>query len=175
MKTIPEKTSTFLKLCSILFAVVICLFFAYIQGYRINLSDSLPHRLYKISKITDKPISRNDSAVIDYSMIRHRSAIEAASERKYLNRIPMIKQVGAIPGDTVTLQDDLIYINGAESGAMVILSADSLGNPLSAYPTPLTLQPEQYWLISNPERGFDSRYFGPVSRDCITHTAYPIF
>ena len=175
MKTNAEKFQTFLKLCSILLIAALALLFAYTQGFRINLSDSLPHRIYRISKITDKPITRGDYAVVDYSMITHHSAIEAALERKYLNRIPMLKQVGAIPGDVVTLRGNLIYINGKETGEMVVLSEDSLGNPFSAYPTPVTLQSVQYWLISNPERGFDSRYFGPVSRDCITHTAYPVW
>ena len=165
----------FLTLCSILCVIVLVLTSLYSRGYRINMSNSLPHWSYKINAISDKPISRGDYVVVDYLMMEDNPAIKAALERVYLGRLPMVKQVGAVSGDLVSLRDNLLYVNGEDMGAMVVLSADSLGNPLSPFPTPVTLQSGQYWLISNPDRGFDSRYFGWIERKCITHIAYPVF
>jgi type IV secretory pathway protease TraF len=138
-----EKTKTFLKLCSILCVIILALSFLYLRGYRINVSDSLPHWIYRISDISDKTISRGDYAVVNYSLITHSSAIKAGLERKYLGRLPMLKQIGAVSGDVVLLQDDLLYINRLEFGPMIVISTDSHGNPLSPFPTPVALQSDQ--------------------------------
>jgi type IV secretory pathway protease TraF len=58
---------------------------------------------------------------------------------------------------------------------MTVASEDSTGAKLSVYPTPVTLPPGSYWLVSDPERGFDSRYFGPIRRNAFTHRARPVF
>jgi len=144
------------------------------HGYRINLSSSLPYWIFKVHDASDKLISRGDFVIIDYSLITDNHAIKAAIDRKYLGQRPMGKQIGAVPGDLVVLRDSRIYINEEDKGCMKILSEDSLGNPLYPFPTPVTLQYGQYWLISNPERGFDSRYFGFVHRSCIVYLAYPV-
>jgi len=174
MKTTFEKTMTFLKLCSILCITALVLYILHAQGYRINISNSLPDRIFKISDISGKTFSRGDCVAVDISLSPHPS-VKDGLERGYLGRYPMIKKIGATPGDEVLIKDNIIYFNGIEYGPMKVQSADSKGNPLSPYPTPITLQPGQYWLISNPNGGFDSRYFGWVSRDWITHLAYPVF
>ena len=165
----------FLILCSVLCVIALVLIFLYLQGYRINLTESLPYRILKIKDASDKPISRWDYVVADYSLMEDNPAIKLALERKYLGRFPMAKQVAAISGDSVFLRDNRLYVNGEDLGSMTVLSADSLGNPLYPFPTPVTLQSGQYWLISNPKRGFDSRYFGWIERKSITHIAYPVF
>ena len=170
-----KKTLLFLKLCSILCVAALILFLLYALGYRINVSNSLPNLVYKIAQITDKPTVRGDYVVVDHSLIANNPAIKTGLERKYLERYPMLKQIGAVPGDVVLLRDNILYINGIKHGEMIVLSADSHGLQLSPFPTPVTLQPGQYWLISNPHGGYDSRYFGWINRDCITHTAYPVF
>jgi len=170
-----EITGKLFKLCAIFCFVVLFLSFLYTLGYRLNISDSLPHRIYKITDISDKTIFRSDYVVINCSVITNNPVVIAGLERGYLTKHPMIKQIGAVPGDEVLLQDDRIYINGKDYGSMKVLSKDSQGNSLSPYPTLITLQSNQYWLISNPDRGFDSRYFGWISRDCISHVAVPVF
>jgi|GEM_PF-2075362 len=175
MKITVEKTKTFLKLCSILCVAALTLTFLYLNGYRINVSNSLPHWIYKIYDISGKTISRGDYVVVNDSLITHSSAIIAGLDKRYFNRIPMLKQIGAVPGDVVLLQNSLLYVNGAELGPMIVMSEDSRGNHFSPFPTPVILQSDQYWLVSNPNGGFDSRYFGWIKRDYITHLAYPVF
>jgi type IV secretory pathway protease TraF len=65
-------------------------------------------------------------------------------------------------------------VNG-EATRINVASRDSFGWELSAWPTPIILPPCCYWLVSDPERGFDSRYFGPIHRDAFTHRAFPVF
>ena len=87
----------------------------------------------------------------------------------------MLKQIGATPGDTDILKDEYMFVNGGAAAKMTVASRDSFGGELSPWPMPLTLQPDQYWLTSEPERGFDSRYFGPIHRNTFTHRARPVF
>ena len=170
-----EKTKTFLKLCSILCAVILVLFVFHLQGYRINMSNSLPHWIYRVFDLEDQTITRGDYVVLNNSLVAQSYTTKTPFDHKYLDRFPLLKQIGAVSGDVVLLQDDCIYINDIDFGPMKILSADSRGNRLSPFPTPVTLQSEEYWLVSNPDGGFDSRYFGKINRDCITHVAYPVY
>ena len=144
-------------------------------GYRVNRSASLPFLVYKTTPlIQDSEIKRSDHVIIDLSKTSN-PVIRTGVERGYVNlREPMLKQIGAVPGDTVVLKGGFLFVND-ETTKMAIASHDSYGGDLYAFPTPITLQPGQYWLVSDPERGFDSRYFGPVNRSAFTHRANPVF
>jgi type IV secretory pathway protease TraF len=112
--------------------------------------------------------------LIDLSRF-HNPVVELGIRRGYVSRNrKMLKEIGAVPGDAVTLRDDLLFVNG-EPKPMVVASADSRGGKLRPYPTPLVLSPDHYWLVSVPDGGFDSRYFGPVPRSAFTHRAKRVF
>ncbi|MDR0653962.1 MAG: S26 family signal peptidase [Synergistaceae bacterium] len=140
-------------------------------GYRVNLSESLPGHIYRVIPLEGRdPIERGDRVLIDLSRF-YNPVIELGITRGYVSRSRrMLKEIGAVPGDTVELRDALLFVNGV-STPMVISSEDSRGSPLRAYPTPLVLPPDRYWLVSVPYRGFDSRYFGPINRSAFTHRA----
>ena len=172
------------SLCLMAFAFI--MFHA--SGYQVNRSASLPFLIYKTTPLAQEAeIRRGDCVLIDLSKTSN-PIIDRGVERGYVNlREPMLKRIGAIPGDTVMLMDGFLSVNG-ESIKITVASHDSYGRELSAWPdlrlspygdgrvaTPITLPPGQYWLVSDPERGFDSRYFGPVNRSVFTHRANPVF
>ena len=161
--------------CTAFLCCVVFLCIAYFSGVRVNLSGSLPHRLYRIAVLPEgKALSRGELVMPDYRKIDNPAILEGMA-RRYLTAHPMVKQVGALPGETVLLRDGHFWVDGTDRGALVVLSADSLGRTLGAFPTPYTLKSGEVWLVSHPEKGFDSRYFGPVRRMDITHTATAIF
>ena len=144
-------------------------------GYRVNRSASLPFLAYKIEPfVKNTEIERDECVLIDLSRISN-PVIDRGVERDYVNlREPMLKRIGAVPGDTVMLKDGFLSVNG-EATKITVASRDSYGEELSAWPTPVTIQADQYWLVSDPERGFDSRYFGPINRSAFTHRAMPVY
>ena len=144
-------------------------------GYRVNLSGSLPGHIYRVIPLeASDSIERGDRVLIDLPRFRN-PVIEIGIRRGYVSRSwKMLKEIGAAPGDAVELKDGLLFVNGV-STPMVISSEDSRGQALCPYPTPLVLSPDCYWLVSVPYRGFDSRYFGPVSRSAFTHKAELLF
>jgi conjugative transfer signal peptidase TraF len=143
------------------------------SGYRVNRSDSLPFLVYEITPLDGtERIERGNCVLVNLSRFSN-PVIAQGIERGYVNlREPMLKRIGAVPGDTVILDDGFLYVNGG-AVKMTVASRDSYGGELAAWPTPLTLQSGQYWLVSAPGRGFDSRYFGPVPREAFTHRAKP--
>jgi conjugative transfer signal peptidase TraF len=147
-------------------------------GYRVNRSESLPGHIYRITSLEEnEPLKSGDIVLIDLSKISN-PVIDRGIERGYVSRAwnqPMLKRIGAIPGDTVSLKDEALFVNGETAGKITVASRDSFGGELSPWPTPLTLPPNHYWLVSHPERGFDSRYFGPIHRSAFTHKAEQIY
>jgi conjugative transfer signal peptidase TraF len=157
-------TATALFLCSL-----------HSLGYRVNLSESLPGYLYRVYPLEEgEPLGQGDRVLIDLSRF-HNSVIELGIRRGYMSRSrKMLKEIGAVPGDTVTLMDGQLFVNG-KSSPMFLVSADSRGQSLYPYPTPLVLSQDCYWLVSVPIGGFDSRYFGPINRSTFTHKAFRVF
>ncbi len=164
----------FLRLLLVLGVIAVLLVIAYFAGYRLNLTKSLSYRIYRIVAIElGDTISRGDNVVIDISRTDNPQIAEAVERGYIIPGIPMLKQIGGVPGDIVFLYADTLHIAGT-STRMVLASEDPKGRTLTPYPTPLVLSPDQYWLVSDPERGYDSRYFGPIDRKALTHIAAPI-
>jgi conjugative transfer signal peptidase TraF len=147
-------------------------------GYRVNRSDSLTGLVYRIVPLDENESPKSgDRVLIDLSKISN-TVIEQGIRRGYVTKKlnqPMLKRIGAIPGDTVVMRDGFLYVNGNISAKITVASRDSYGGELRVYPTPLVLPGDSYWLVSDPERGFDSRYFGPIRREAFTHRAEPVF
>jgi conjugative transfer signal peptidase TraF len=175
MTALRHKIALFYTLITILCLTAFILVVSHSLGYRINRSSSLPDLVYRISPLgEDERIKPGDCVVIDISRISGNPVIAMGIERGYIGNQPMLKRIGAVPGDKVELRDGLLFVNGAAT-EMTAASQDSNGRILEAYSTPITLPPEWYWLVSDPKRGFDSRYFGPVRRGAFTHRAEPLF
>jgi type IV secretory pathway protease TraF len=67
-----------------------------------------------------------------------------------------------------------VTVNGEWLPHTTIFSEDSAGRPLPTVKFPVYLKQGEVWLSSENIRGFDSRYFGPVSADFIIK-AIPVF
>ncbi len=80
---------------------------------------------------------------------------------------PLLKTVGAVPGDVVTLP----------LPGYAPLAADAAGRPLTAYPAgTYRVQPGQVFLFSEHDvRSYDSRYFGPVETRSIIAAGKPVW
>lgn len=77
---------------------------------------------------------------------------------------PVMKQIYALPGDTVDSEGNEVLINGRQTGIM-ILKNDSNGRVLSRRILKnYRLKSDEYFLMSEYKaNSFDSRYWGPVT------------
>jgi signal peptidase I len=91
-----------------------------------------------------------------------------------------IKRVVAIPGDTVEVRAGLLYLNGRrmpDPHAHFEKSfAERLSGSQADYMAPLKLGPGQYFMMGdNRDHSYDSRFWGPITRDAIEGRAMFIY
>lgn len=90
----------------------------------------------------DPALSRGDVCVVHY-------------QHEYI-----IKRLVGLPGDTLSVVDGQIYINGGRNES---LEYDPIDDP-GVLGTPLTLHEGEYFFVGdNRDKSFDCRAFGPVT------------
>jgi conjugative transfer signal peptidase TraF len=143
----------------------------YHAGYRINLSPSVPAGIWRIR---EGGHARGDYVVVSPS---NHLGYRLAVERGYLPEFsPMLKRVVAAEGDVVDYDEEerAVTVNGEYIMMTEILSRDTEGRVLPKTLFPVKLRRGEAWLSSENIRGYDSRYFGPVSED-ILQRAVPVW
>lgn len=82
-----------------------------------------------------------------------------------------VKRVIAIPGDTINVTPDGVYVNGDRLTEPYISQTNAFGPVAEGTPVvvpPQKLGPNEYWVMGdNRDNSVDSRYFGPISRSSI--------
>lgn len=86
----------------------------------------------------------------------------------------LLKSVGALTGDKVTISNDSIKIKGVYTGP--VLDKDNEGKPLPRLRGDIHIPAAHFLPIaSRINNSFDGRYFGPVSYQLIQGKAIPVF
>lgn len=137
--------------CLLVFVVAL-----YISGIRINTSSSLPLGVWRVQKIDASELRIGDSVAIN------RAAVPNAQTH-------LMKDVGALPGDVMTRQGDVVYRNGVEMPLSTIQTqtTNSRGQEIPCIKYPIVIPEGHIWLSSRHERGYDSRYFGAVPAQAV--------
>jgi len=134
-----------------------------------NPTDSVPRGWYRIGKIDALHVG-------DIVLARLPEPAGAlAAQRGYLpTGIPLLKPIGAVAPQQVCLDGASVRID--EVAVAVVMRADGLGRPLSAWQQCRRLARGELFLLSstNPA-SFDSRYFGPIRASDVIGGAQPIW
>jgi len=150
---------------------------AKISGIYINTTPSLPVGFYKVA---DEPIL--SGAYVAFCPPQG-AVFDMAMDRSYINQgnCPggyglLLKRVFALSGDTVSIDQTGIFVNGEHLPNSAQLTADAEGQPLPQYKLKAVLNDAEYLLLSdlNPQ-SFDARYFGLIARSQIQQVVRPIF
>ena len=148
-----------------------------ISGIYINTTPSLPVGFYKV---VDEPIA--SGAYVAFCPPQN-AVFDMARDRSYINQgdCPsgyglMLKRVFAQSGDTVSIDQAGIFVNGKHLPNSAQLTTDADGHPLPQYRLEAVLEDSEYLLLSdlNPQ-SFDARYFGLIARDQVQQVVRPIF
>ena len=150
---------------------------AKIIGIYINTTPSLPVGFYKV---VDEPIL--SGAYVAFCP-QQDEVFDMARDRSYINQgdCPggyglLLKRVFALSGDTVSIDQTGIFVNGEHLPNSAQLKTDAEGQPLPQYRLKAVLNDSEYLLLSdlNPQ-SFDARYFGLIARSQIQQVVRPIF
>lgn len=112
-----------------------------------------------------------------------RETTQLALERGYLGAgdclagaEPIAKVIGALPGDTVELEQGFVAVNGIRIPDSPTLPRDSAGRPLAHVAWGTRRVPEgEVWLFGfNNPRSWDGRYLGSVPTDNVLGVLEPL-
>jgi conjugative transfer signal peptidase TraF len=134
-----------------------------------NASASTPVGLYSLHpadqlQVGDLVADRPPPSVSRFMAVRH-----------YLPQdVPLLKYVGALPGQTVCRQGLLVSVDG--SHVATALTRDHARRPLPVWQGCRLLKPGEIFLL-NPAApdSFDGRYFGVLPLNTITARAEPLW
>jgi conjugative transfer signal peptidase TraF len=150
----------------------------YAAGARINTTKSIPVGLYWTSSA---PVEKGTYVLFCPPQA---GVFDDAKERGYIGAgfCPgdygyMMKCVLAAKGDTVTIADDGVRVNGELLPHSAPIQADKAGRPLPRYQANhFTLGNSEVLLMSDVSgTSFDGRYFGPINRSQIKGVIRPVF
>jgi conjugative transfer signal peptidase TraF len=142
-------------------------------GLRYNSTSSMPQGFYRI---TNTSVSRG--AYVTVCLPADNPFVPLMRNRLYEHNgscasglTPLIKPVAAVAGDSITLTEHAVYVNGAALGGSPTLARDGEGRPLPSWPRgTYRVAQGTVWLVSTySRRSLDSRYFGPVPVAAIQH------
>jgi len=146
-------------------------------GLRFNWTLSAPVGVYRE---VAGPSRRGDLALLCLpsgieSLGRARNYLSAGSCGR--GSSPVLKQVVALPGDEVEVQQNFIAVNGRMLDRSELHDVDSLGRPLAHVPLGHRKVPDgEAWVLGiHRERSWDSRYFGPIPIESIIGRMEPLF
>ncbi len=136
-------------------------------GLILNQTASLPLGLYRQVK---KPVARGRLVAVCLP----RPLGELAVRRHYLpsrwalfacpgSAGPALKIVAAMGGDTVTVRQDGLRVNGAVFDRWDLYTP-ATDHPVDV-PTTFRLEADELWLHGLHSRSWDSRHYGPVPHD----------
>lgn len=132
-----------------------------------NFTESVPVGLYSVEQTTP---TKGDVVVIAPEG-RARDVLQT------FGALPpghlLLKQLAAVPGDTVCRDTNIITINGAAAAIAKPRTHD--GHALPAWSGCRGVLPGEVFLLAPHPASFDSRYFGVVETNQIVGVAHPVF
>jgi len=88
--------------------------------------------------------------------------------------VPLLKEIAALPGDTVCRTGSLVTINGKPAGTARV--RDSRGGALPSWNGCRIIAPGELFVMNPRAPGsFDGRYFGPLPRARVIGRASPVW
>lgn len=137
--------------------------------YYLNLSPSVPLGLYKLIPLKGQ-LRVGELVIFEVP----KPARPYVHGRGWLPEgWLLMKKVGALPGDKVTITNDLLKINGLDVGP--IYELDSEGKPLPQIRDDFHVPARHFLPVATGiQNSFDGRYFGPVPVSLIKGKAVAI-
>ena len=151
------------------------LFLLFEQGFRFNLTASIPRGLYRVVEV--QAVERGD--LVSFCLAE--SASRLALERGYLRcgscpdgSQPLLKIVAGLPGDAVDTCPEGVLVNGRLQPCSSPRALDSHQRPMPSDLVPGRIPEGKALVLSDRHSGgFDGRYFGLVSMAAL-HKVQPV-
>lgn len=144
--------------------------------FSINTTDSLPeHLFYKESRVRDITLQHNDYVRLCplYSKVAYFYRIfdyKKDTGNCDNGQLAFLKKIAAVPGDNVIVDKNGISVNGK-----LIKNTKALSSKARHFEFKGKVPKDSYLVYTDHKEGYDSRYFGFILKDEITHKIRPVF
>lgn len=128
-------------------------------GWRVNITGSLPGVFYRVSE---------DPARGDFIRFCPPTVVAALPdsigwEDSCDGKVPLIKRVIAVAGDSVVVDSAGVWVNGVLLPNSRPKRTASDGSPLPSAVGEYVLEAGHVWVVGEHEDSYDSRYFGSIT------------
>lgn len=139
------------------------------RRFAYNPTSSAPLGWYRI--VTPDHLQVNDVVLVRLPF----EAARLADQRHYLRfGVPILKRIGALSPQSVCIDNNRVLID--QTLVARTLQRDGAGRLLDPWAQCRSLNSDELFLLSTTHpASFDSRYFGPVSRQLVIGRAIPIW
>jgi len=131
-----------------------------------NASESVPVGWYFVAKRLPK--------IGEIAVIRPAKWVRIyASNRGYLpQKVLLLKPIFAAQSSIICRFGPYVFVDGKHVAKATIM--DKKHRILPVWKGCMALNPSQYFVLGRHRGSFDSRYFGPIDRDQVIGTAFPL-
>jgi len=139
----------------------------------VSTSPSLNHRIFFKVPVVKEKIKRGDYLVFPMEKKYSRFLKKGIRENDR-----MIKRVGCEPGDILTRYPQGFYCTTPDKTRIFLgmpLEKDSKGDKLPIFNVTGQIPPDNYFMVGDAARSFDSRYFGFVTAGDFITKAIPLW
>jgi len=135
-----------------------------LAGVSINTTSCLPLGFYQ--SLPPKPLAVGQT----WTVCLPRKWTAFGLQRGYLHpgtdcpggSQPLIKEIAGLPGETVTVSQSGVTIDGKRWPLSIPLTRDTAGRPLVPDYGTHVIPPGTVWVMGISSKAWDSRYYGPI-------------
>ncbi|MEQ9418099.1 MAG: signal peptidase I [Salinisphaeraceae bacterium] len=94
----------------------------------------------------------------------------------FVDGLTMIKIVAGVPGDTVRVTPEAVFVNQAKVADITVDTiGEKTGNPVSVKTIDTRIPPGHYFVLGTHPKSYDSRFWGLVKPDQLIGRAYGLW
>ena len=152
----------------VFFILVIVILLVFLPKHKflcINNTNSLPLGIYILSNETIE--------LGKYVVFTKPDNLKDIKRDWLIDNALFLKQITAIPGDTVCIKNNTVLINGKTAGTVKAVDRNGEELPGSLKKICGRLKKGEFWTATNHPNSFDSRYYGPIKLEKL-RTVKPI-
>lgn len=147
---------------------------SYQLGLDLQDNKCLPYTLYAIKQgSTDDRAPDGKHIELQRGMLVSFVPHNNEMGRPELDGLKIVKIVAGLPGDKLTVTNDVAYINGKEWGRLWLM--DSLGKPPGSLDREEIVPQGKVLLMGTLKESYDGRYYGFIDQREIIAQAFPLF
>ncbi len=154
--TIDQHKSLYRQFDMVAFLSYLLAIYVFINGFLFSISP--------VSGGSMEPTIRGDDYLVIEHINREFERFDFVVVKPDNHHQFMIKRLIGLPGDRITINNDLVYVNGEPLNESSYLTSEQVTRCVGESPCTFIVEPNHYFFLGdNRTNSYDSRHFGALS------------